>query len=139
MLDFPQRVASILTKHATVGLQNSNVQVTIIGLPGVEKIFLLIDPYTMTLLFMSMEGQVRYVEFMMIDPPHFNEDPRFDSYIFLLGCRYRLHGLAFLGCNGLFSMPFSSLDQLGSGGGLWLSVGTLGHRLFHGINLFKSL
>lgn len=70
-------MALILIQHATSGLHTLDTYVTTTGPPSVNKVLQGINPHLVTLLFMSIEGQIRYVEFTRTSPPHFNGDPKF--------------------------------------------------------------
>lgn len=79
-------VAPIIIQYATLGIQILDAYATTIGSPCVDEVLLGIAPHPLTLPFMSIEGQIRYIEFMRIDLPYFDGDPRFDAYMYLLGC-----------------------------------------------------
>lgn len=61
-------MATILIRHATSGLQTPYTHMTTPDSPSVDEVLSGIGSHSVTLPFMSLEGHIRYVEFIRTDP-----------------------------------------------------------------------
>lgn len=69
-----------MVQYATSRLQTLNIHITTTDFSSVDEVLLGTAPYPVDLHFMSMEGQIKYIDLIRIGPLYFDGYPRFDVY-----------------------------------------------------------